>query len=117
MRRGTRLHRPRGSRGKTGLLSTIGPVAVGVLLAFAWNMAVSQQQEISGYVTPAVSSTVEQAAAQAWATSTPRFAAAAEMDSTVSVPAVTAPARTNAVTPARPAVKRKAHVPGAQTVR
>jgi hypothetical protein len=71
VRWGTRLRRPRGSRGKTGLLSTIGPVAVGVLLAFAWNMAVSQQQEISGYVTPAVSSTVEQAAAQAWASSTP----------------------------------------------
>ncbi len=79
MRRGTRLRRVRGSRGRTGLLSTIGPVAVGVLLAFAWNMAVSQQQEISAAstaVTPEVGVTVEQAAAQAWASSTPDTASA-----------------------------------------
>jgi hypothetical protein len=30
-------------RGRTGLLATIGPIAVGVMLAFAWNLAVSQR--------------------------------------------------------------------------
>jgi hypothetical protein len=35
-------------RGRTGLVATIGPVAVGVLLAFAWNLAVSQPQRAAG---------------------------------------------------------------------
>jgi hypothetical protein len=40
----TRLRRRPGDRGRTGLVATIGPVAVGVMLAFGWNLAVSQPQ-------------------------------------------------------------------------
>jgi len=50
-------------------VATIGPVAVGVTLAFAWNMAVSQPQraaEDESGVTPQVGRTVQQAAEQAW---------------------------------------------------
>jgi len=59
-------------------VSTIGPVAVGVVLAFAWNMTMSQPQgdTEADSVTPAVGLTVEQAAAQAWASATPRAATA-----------------------------------------
>ena len=60
-----------------GLVSTIGPVAVGVVLAFGWNMTVSQPQraaEAGSAVTPRVGLTVEEAAAQAWASATPRAA-------------------------------------------
>jgi len=55
-------------------VSTIGPVAVGVVLAFAWNMTMSQPQNDTGAdsVTPQVGLTVDQAAAQAWASATPR---------------------------------------------
>jgi hypothetical protein len=51
-------------------VATIGPVAVGVMLAFAWNMAVSQPQhaaEDESGVTTQVGQTVQQAAEQAWA--------------------------------------------------
>ena len=60
-----------------GLVSTIGPVAVGVILAFGWNMTVSQPQraaEAESGVTRQVGLTVEEAAAQAWASATPRAA-------------------------------------------
>ncbi len=59
-------------------MSTIGPVAVGVVLAFAWNMTMAQPQGDTGTdsVTPQVGLTVEQAAAQAWASATPRTATA-----------------------------------------
>ena len=56
-------------RSRTGLLATIGPVAVGVVLALAWNMAVSQAQrgaEGESGVTPQVGLTVQQTADQAW---------------------------------------------------
>jgi len=55
-------------------VATIGPVVVGVTLAFAWNMAVSQPQraaEDESGVTPQVGRTVQQAAEQAWARATP----------------------------------------------
>ena len=54
-------------------------MAVGVVLAFAWNMTVSQPQaaETGSGVTPQVGLTVEDAAAQAWASVTPRAAAQA----------------------------------------
>jgi hypothetical protein len=58
-------------------VSTIGPVAVGVVLAFAWNMTLSQPQGVAESdlgVTPKIGLTVEQAAAQAWASATPRTA-------------------------------------------
>ena len=51
-------------------MATIGPVAVGVMLAFAWNMAVSQPQhatEDEPGLTMQVGQTVQQAAEQAWA--------------------------------------------------
>jgi hypothetical protein len=51
-------------------VATIGPVAVGVMLAFAWNMAVSQPQraaEDQSGLTTQVGQTVQQAAEQAWA--------------------------------------------------
>ena len=50
-------------------MATIGPVAVGVMLAFAWNLAVSQMQRAAGDelgVTPQVGLTVQQTAEQAW---------------------------------------------------
>ena len=57
-----------------GLVSAIGPLVIGVMVAFGWNMAASHQAAVTGAdsgVTPAVGLTVEQAAAQAWASSTP----------------------------------------------
>lgn len=51
-------------------MATIGPVAVGVTLAFAWNLAVSHPQhaaEDDSGVTRQVGQTVQQAAEQAWA--------------------------------------------------
>ena len=59
-------------------MSAISPVAVGVVLAFAWNMTMSQPQgaaEKESGVTLEVGLTVDQAAAQAWASATPRNAA------------------------------------------
>ena len=50
-------------------MATIGPVAIGVMLAFAWNLAVSQMQRAAGDelgVTPQVGLTVQQTAEQAW---------------------------------------------------
>ena len=64
-----------GTRGRLGLVATIGPVAVGVMLALAWNMATTQPPRAAGYgpgVTPQVGLTVQQAAEQAWAAATPR---------------------------------------------
>ena len=74
MRGGTRPRRLLGSRSRTGLVSTIGPVLVGVVVAFAWNTAASHQMADSGTaagVTPEVGLTVEQAAERAWASATP----------------------------------------------
>ena len=51
-------------------MATIGPVAVGVTLAFAWNLAASQPRhaaEDQSRVTRQVGQTVQQAAEQAWA--------------------------------------------------
>ena len=51
-------------------MATIGPVAVGVTLAFAWNLAVPQPQHAAAGdsgVTRQVGQTVQQAAEQAWA--------------------------------------------------
>jgi len=61
-------------------VSAIGPLVIGVMVAFGWNMAASHQAAVTGAdsgVTPAVGLTVEQAAAQAWASSTPGAAGAA----------------------------------------
>jgi hypothetical protein len=69
VRGGTRLRRP-GDRGRTGLVATVGPVAVGVMLAFAWNLATSQSQHAAtdeSGMTQQVGQTVQQAAEQAWA--------------------------------------------------
>jgi len=55
-------------------VSTIAPVAVGIALAFTWNMAGSRPQEAAdrgSAVTPEVEMTVEQAAAQVWASASP----------------------------------------------
>ena len=64
-----------GTRGRMGLVATVGPVAAGVMLALGWNMATSQPQRAAGDepgVTPRVGLTVQQAAEQAWARATPR---------------------------------------------
>ena len=56
-------------RGRTGLLAAVGPVAVGVMLAFGWTMATSQLQhtaEDEPGVTQQVGQTVQQTE-QAWA--------------------------------------------------
>ena len=45
-------------------MATIGPVAVGVTLAFAWNLAASRPQHAAG-VTRQAGQTVQQAAEQA----------------------------------------------------
>ena len=63
-----------GTRGRMGLVATIGPAAVGVMLALGWNMATAQPQRAAGDgpgVTPQVGLTVQQAADQAWARATP----------------------------------------------
>ncbi len=71
-----RESRPRwlpGSRGGAGLASTVGPVLVGVIFAFAWNMAGSHVPEMSQAgpgLAPAVGTAVDQAADQAWASAT-----------------------------------------------
>ena len=57
-------------RGRTGRAGHVGPVAVGVMLAFGWNLAVSQPRhaaEDESGVTQQVGQTVQQAAEQAWA--------------------------------------------------
>ena len=78
--RGDAVHRgsrPRGllgTRGRTGLASRVGPVLVGVIFAFAWNMATSHRPQVPqpgpGLV-PTVGPAVDQAADQACASATP----------------------------------------------
>ena len=69
--------RPRGllgTRGKAGLASTVGPVLVGVIFAFAWNMAGTRGPEVSQPdpgLAPTVGTAVDQAADQAWASVMP----------------------------------------------
>ena len=68
--------RPAG-RSRNGLLSTIGPLAVGVLLAFGWNMLVAQPHGAAGAesgITRQVGRTVEEVTAKAWASATPHAA-------------------------------------------
>jgi hypothetical protein len=63
-----------GSRSRNGLAATIGPLAVGVLLAFGWNILVSQPHGAAGAesgITRQVGRTVEEVAAKAWASATP----------------------------------------------
>jgi hypothetical protein len=58
----------RSDRDRTGLVATIGPVAVGVMLAFGWNLAASHPRhaaENQSRVTRQVGQTVQQAAGQA----------------------------------------------------
>jgi hypothetical protein len=55
-------------RGRTGVLATVGPVAVGVMLAFGWNLAASHPRhaaEDQSRVTRQVAQTAQQAAEQA----------------------------------------------------
>ena len=72
-----RWSRPRGLlgiRGRTGLASTVGPVLVGVIFAFAWNMAGSHGPQVpqpGAGLAPTVGTAVDQAADQAWASATP----------------------------------------------
>jgi hypothetical protein len=69
--------RPRGllsPRGRMGLASTVGPVLVGVVFAFAWNVAASHGPELAQPapgIAPTVGTAVDQAADQAWASATP----------------------------------------------
>ncbi len=68
--------RPRGllgTCGRTGLASTVGPVLVGVIVAFAWNMAGSHGTQVpqpGAGLAPTVGTAVDQAADQAWASAT-----------------------------------------------
>ena len=62
VRRGDRV------RGRTGVLATVGPVAVGVMLAFGWNLAASHPRhaaEDQSRVTRQVGQSAQQAAEQA----------------------------------------------------
>jgi hypothetical protein len=74
MHRGSR---PRGllsTCGKAGLASTIGPVLVGIVFAFGWNMAASHGSatpQPGPGLAPTVGTAVDQAADQAWASVTP----------------------------------------------
>jgi hypothetical protein len=66
-----------GGRSRNGLVSTIGPLAVGVLLAFGWNILVSQPHGAAGAesgITRQVGRTVEEVTAKAWASATPHAA-------------------------------------------
>lgn len=68
--------RPRGllgTCGRTGLASTVGPVLVGVIVAFAWNMAGSHGTQVPQHgagLASTVGTAVNQAADQAWASAT-----------------------------------------------
>jgi len=59
-------------RGRTGVLATVGPVALGVTLAFGWNLAASHprhaaedQSRVSRQVGPTAQQAAEQARARA----------------------------------------------------
>jgi len=52
-------------RGRTGVLATVGPVAVGVMLAFGWNLAASQPRHAAEDESRVTRQTVQQAAEQA----------------------------------------------------
>jgi hypothetical protein len=78
--RGDAVHRgsrPRGllgTRGRTGLASTVGPVLVGVIFAFTWNMATSHPPQVpqpGPGLAATVGTAVDQAADRAWASATP----------------------------------------------
>ncbi len=74
MRQGSRPRGLLGTRGRAGLASTVGPVLVGVILAFAWNMAGSHGTQLpqpGPGLAPTVGTAVDQAADQAWASATP----------------------------------------------
>ena len=72
-----RESRPRwlpGTRGGAGLASTVGPVLVGVIFAFAWNIVgshVPEMPQVDPGLAPTVGTAVDQAADQAWASATP----------------------------------------------
>ena len=68
-----RMSAPRlpGRQGRTGLVSAILPVLLGVMLACAWNMAASHISAMGTFgLSQDVQVTTEQAAAQAWASAT-----------------------------------------------
>ena len=74
MHRGSRPRRLLGARGRAGLASTVGPVLVGVIFAFAWNMAGSHgaaTPQPGPGLAPTVGTAVDQAADQAWASVMP----------------------------------------------
>jgi hypothetical protein len=74
VRRGSRPRGLLGTRGKAGLASTIGPVLVGVIFAFGWNMAASHgpaMPQPDPGLAPTVGTAVDQAADQVWASVTP----------------------------------------------
>ena len=74
MHRGSRPRGLLGTRGRTGLASTVVPVLVGVIVAFAWNMATSHGPQVpqpGAGLAPTVGTAVDQAADQAWASATP----------------------------------------------
>jgi len=63
-----------GGPSRNGLVSTIAPLAVGVLLAFGWNIMLSQPHGAAGAesgITRQVGRTVEEVTAKAWASATP----------------------------------------------
>jgi len=71
--RGPRPRGLSGGRARARLASTVVPVLVGVIVAFAWNMAGSHEAGMpsSPGLAPTVGTAVEQAADQAWASATP----------------------------------------------
>jgi hypothetical protein len=72
--RGSRPRGILGRRGAAGLASAVVPMLIGVILAFAWNMAGSHGAEMpqaSPRLAPTVGTAVDQAADQAWASMTP----------------------------------------------
>jgi hypothetical protein len=71
MQRGMSAPRLPGRRGRTGLLSALLPVLLGVMLAFAWNMAASHNSAmITLGLSQNIQVTADQAEAQAWASAT-----------------------------------------------
>ncbi len=74
MRRESRPRWLLGTHGGAGLASTVGPVLVGVIFAFAWNMAAPHgpvMPQPGPGLAPTVGTAVDQAADQAWASATP----------------------------------------------
>src|SRR5580698_6571044 len=97
---GEKVRKRLSKKGGAGLVSAVAPVAVGVLLAYAWNAAgATRAHELPQARVPApyVGVAAEQAAAQAWARITPAASASSSPFSSPGI--ITGPNLTGPSTP------------------